>query len=197
MINSPGRANRLSQILNPVHFSIFLQTMTKILHLKRLKWRHEFQKYRVLMGKQSYKYGIKTTADTFNMRPRSVLYWRRKVADPTFHSNKWGGARNWRFTGEERKQLLHLIWFFCKKKPLCNLPEIKDFLATAGFDVRISFIRQIFKRWRWSWKKPSVFQVNKYRIDNILHYVVHCKAIQGIEKSKIKYLDESSFRARG
>ena len=171
--------------------------MRKLLQQKRQKWRREFRRYRVLMGKQSMKYGLDSAANTFQMHRESVKYWCRKVLDPTFHSQSWGGARHWLLKGEKRRELLHLIWFFCKRRPLSNLAEIRNFLLQNGFDVKLSFLRSVFWRWRWSFKKPSVHQMLKYRLENVLHYVTHCKVIQGLEKSKIKFLDESSFKARG
>lgn len=43
----------------------------------------------------------------------------------------------------------------------------------------------------WSWKIPSKFQINKYKLSNMIRYVLYLENIQNIPEHKIKFLDES------
>lgn len=54
-------------------------------------------------------------------------------------------------------------------------------------------IRRIFKTWRWSWKKPSYQQLNKYTPSNIAYYNIFLTAILGSDPFHTKFCDESHF----
>lgn len=69
--------------------------------------------------------------------------------------------------------------------------------------INISYIQQIFRRWRWHAKIPAVKQIQKYSSENINHYLrfVHyfhtnrryTLGIVTIPWEKLKFLDEVHF----
>jgi hypothetical protein len=59
------------------------------------------------------------------------------------------------------------------------------------------YIREIFKQWKWSWKKPSFKQLQKYTPDNLEKYAAYVKWIPLQDLSKLKFMDEVHFVAKG
>jgi len=66
-------------------------------------------------------------------------------------------------------------------------------LHKGGFDCHREFVRQIFKSWKWSWKKPSYKQLQKYTPENIRRYYAYADWIVEQDLSKLKFMDEVHF----
>ncbi len=73
--------------------------------------------------------------------------------------------------------------------------EIQEFLTWYHFYLSTTFIKKIFKQWKWSFKKASKKQVNKYTQANIITYFRFGLFLDGVENWKLKYLDESHFES--
>lgn len=69
-------------------------------------------------------------------------------------------------------------------------------LKNHHFIASVTFIRNIFKSWNWSWKKPDFKQPQKYTTENINYYFTYLDAIQTIPIEKLHFLDECHFECR-
>ena len=74
--------------------------------------------------------------------------------------------------------------------------EHRSNLQRLGYNVSVSTIRRIFKRWGWSYKSPSVVQLQKYSLSNLCYYFNYLMDVATIPYSKIKFLDECHFAHR-
>ena len=70
-------------------------------------------------------------------------------------------------------------------------------LLENNFKVSLMFVSRIFKKWRWSFKKPSYEQLNKYTQENILYYATYQHCIKEIPWYRLKFADESHFNSKG
>lgn len=61
-----------------------------------------------------------------------------------------------------------------------------------GFDLKVEYIRSIFRHWRWSWKKPSRSQLEKYTDSNVEHYINFVLWVKEVPLEKLKFLDEGN-----
>ena len=70
-------------------------------------------------------------------------------------------------------------------------------LLENGYNVNLMFISRAFKKWRWSFKRPSFEQLHKYTRDNVLYYAVYQQQVKAIPWRHLKFADESHFSSRG
>lgn len=71
-------------------------------------------------------------------------------------------------------------------------------LKNVGYDLEESYIRRIFKSWRWSWKKPIRKQFHKYSSSNLRYYGDFLSFILGFpDWTKLKFIDEVHFVGKG
>jgi len=47
------------------------------------------------------------------------------------------------------------------------------------------------RRFRWSWKVPTRFQIHKYTTTNMIRYLNYLQWIQSVPQERLKYTDES------
>lgn len=143
----------------------------------------EFRLRRQAAGLISLSTGIQTTASNFGLSARSVEYWQQKLLDPEFHSNSHGGVRyvssvdnyvikhrNAKFTLFEHQKIRALLWLLVKNNPTQKIAEYVQEIRMRGYDCKREFIRCIFRSWKWSWKRPSFQQLNKYTNSNLARW---------------------------
>ena len=70
-------------------------------------------------------------------------------------------------------------------------------LANGGYFCSKEYIRKIFHSWRWSWKKPSYEQLDKYTPENIQYYFGFLEWVSQQEPGRLKFLDEVHFKNKG
>jgi len=58
------------------------------------------------------------------------------------------------------------------------------------------WVSRVFKRWRWSFKKASYQQLQKYTNENIEYYKTFLEALQDIPWIKLKFADEGHFKSK-
>jgi hypothetical protein len=64
-------------------------------------------------------------------------------------------------------------------------------LHSLGFDVKVSYVRAIFRSWRWSWRKPCKEQLQKYTDENIVDYLHFLSWVRNeVSWDRLKFLDE-------
>jgi hypothetical protein len=84
-----------------------------------------------------------------------------------------------------------------KDKPTQHIGDYVQELQQNGYDCHREFVRMIFKSWRWSWKRPSYKQLQKYTTRNLQLYDAYEAWIKQQDLSKIKFVDEVHFVSKG
>lgn len=74
---------------------------------------------------------------------RQIRYAVKKAADSTFHPLSHGGARNVKFTDEERELMHQALWDIIQKKPHYQLFEMARDLEQSGFEVSSKHIHRV------------------------------------------------------
>jgi hypothetical protein len=82
---------------------------------------------------------------------------------------------------------------YCKEDPTTRPKEYKKILREWGFEVKVEYIRSIFRKWRWSWKKPCRSQLEKYSSANIENYIHFVLWVKTVPLERVKFLDEGKF----
>lgn len=86
-----------------------------------------------------------------------------------------------------------ILWRVCNIDPTTRPAEYVEILLEWGFDVKVEYVRSIFRSWRWSWKRPSRFQLEKYTEENMERYINFLLWIREVPWGKLKFLDEGEF----
>jgi len=148
--------------------------------------------YRRAVGRFNASNGVKQ--DIFGISKSQAYYYTRKFQDPSFHNGTAGGARNVKFSDEDKFKLHCILWQEAKRHPTNSIDKYRRKVKKSGFDVSRSYLCRLFKKWRWSFKRPSVKQIAKYTRNNILYYGDFLSGIKNIPWGKLKYLDECHFK---
>jgi len=151
----------------------------------------------VSLGLSAAIHGVSAAAKSHMVSKQSAYYWKRKLLDPLFHPKKNGGIRRMKFLPEERLVYESVLWSILKRCPQATISQLVAFLHSNAFQkVNYSDVRDCLVRWRWSYKVPSHIQLQKYSEANCRYYAQFLLAIQGIEWTKLKFLDEAHFVSR-
>lgn len=78
-----------------------------------------------------------------------------------------------------------------------NLLEISNELCQRGYPYSRSAISRLLKKWRWSFKIPTVFQRMKYTDVNTRYYNDYLRWYLDTDPVRIKFVDEVHFDRRG
>ena len=90
---------------------------------------------------------------------QSLRYHKIKAADASFHCGEWGGVRRAKFSDSTITLMSIIIWNFLDLHPLANFYEVLQAIRLQGIDCRRSYLRNLFRQWKFSWKKPVVQQL--------------------------------------
>lgn len=90
-----------------------------------------------------------------------------------------------------------ILWFYITNDPTQKLADLVAILECHHFVCSKELVRQIFKKWRWTWKKASYSQLNKYTVKNIQYYGDYMYWINHQDRMKIKFMDEVHFVPKG
>lgn len=96
-----------------------------------------------------------------------------------------------KFSADERAKIEALLWISCKTNPVAKTKRHTQLIKEAGWDVNESYIRRIFQRWNWNYKKPTVQQIQKFTAMNLYYYVRYTSWVFFIPYQHLKFLDES------
>ena len=127
----------------------------------------------------------------------TVKYWKMKFENPLFRSDPWGGAGRQGYSPADFNQIRRIIGVLLLENQQPNLLEISTELRRRGFPYSRSSISRLLKKWRWSFKIPTVFQRMKYTEDNILYYNEFLEWFVRTDPIRIKFVDEVHFDKRG
>ncbi len=150
-------------------------------------------------GRASLIIGSCLAARIAGLRTETVRYWCKKVQNPQYRDKPWGGPRRARFSVPDRAALHLALFRLCKARPLSRLMEFRQALVAQNPLWRLSNsqLSVIFRRWKWSFKKPHRYQYLKYTRENINYYITYIHAVAGIPWVRMKFLDEGHFASRG
>lgn len=156
----------------------------------------EFFNFRLRVGLHAISHGPAKTTVSFGTRRGMNRYWRNKLLDPNFHNKRHGGGRYVKF-GAMRPVVHALIWAALKHNPLLSIPEVSEFMrSNTNFEVNDQYVARLFKKWKWSTKRPVRHQINKYTIRNIGYYCDFLWGVKDIPWKNLKFLDECHFISR-
>jgi transposase len=146
---------------------------------------------RKLIGANALYFGLSSTSERMGVSRSLAYYYRRKILDPTFHPRKHGGRRYTKFSAAERANLEMFLWQSCKLSPCAFVSVHCKRLRSVGFEVNAQYVKRIFAKWQWNYKKPEVKQIHKYSSANMLKYSLYLSEIYFIPYDKLKFLDET------
>jgi hypothetical protein len=127
-------------------------------------------------------------------KPQNVYYWRRKIISKKFHQSTWGGTRTRKFSESELLDIKSKLWLICKSNPTTHIHEYQRKIRTSlQLNISETYIRNIFKSWRWSWKNVEYKQTHKYKPENIARYGKYLLWVAEQDWKKLKFLDEAHF----
>jgi len=99
--------------------------------------------------------------------------------------------------GEENDNLIQgLLWRHVVLHPSFNIANHVAALVPFGVIVSPSFVKRIFRNWRWSWKKPTIQHINKYTPENVRYYERWVSLVPLLPFDGLKFCDESHFVSR-
>lgn len=161
-------------------------------------------------GLHAIKNGLSNTSKSFHVGLKFAKYWAKKLTDRNHHWNNHGGKRylsifssvnicyrHQKFSDAEKRLIQIILWHYVNDNPTHNIADYVRILDQHHLSCSREFIRQIFKKWRWSWKIPNYFQLNKYTTKNIEYYGDYIYWIRQEDLRRIKFMDEVHFVARG
>jgi hypothetical protein len=79
--------------------------------------------------------GDAKTLTKLPVTPGFVKYWKRKLLDPTLHTNTWGGARNFKFDPRTQIKVEQYIKNKLLRNPRLSAVRIARKLQAKGYDV--------------------------------------------------------------
>jgi transposase len=125
-----------------------------------------------------------------------VEYWSRKASNPTFRDAPWGGNRS-ADGGLSSLVARELIWELLQTNNQPTLRELSEHLREAGVHYQRSSVSVLLKKWRWSFKIPTVEQIHKYTPTNVQRYIDVCQWYSVADLHRLKFVDEVHFDPRG
>lgn len=91
-----------------------------------------------------------------------------------------------------------MIEVLVAENPIQHISDLVKQLKDYGWSVTPQYVKNVFKRWRWSWKKPQFRQFNKYSAANIDAYGNYLFWLyEQPDWRRIKFLDEVHFVSKG
>ena len=70
--------------------------------------------------------------DLLDLSRVQVNYWKRKVAEPSFHPSSHGGARNWALGENEHRRTCALLWQAIQDHPDYTINDYGEYLRQHG-----------------------------------------------------------------
>jgi transposase len=150
-----------------------------------------------IMGTFAANNGVSKTSKLFRENKGRVKYWKTKVQNPTFRSSSHGGLRRPVWDSETRSRLEMSVWMSISENPFLGLKDLqRKVLDSTQISVSKTWLRKLFKKWRWSLKKPDWKQLQKYSQENVAYYLQFVKWIQNLPSwTNVKTFDEAHFRS--
>ncbi|MHB1873221.1 MAG: hypothetical protein ACYCT1_20605 [Steroidobacteraceae bacterium] len=105
--------------------------------------------------------------------------------------------RKIKFTETDKKVISFLLWLKIQEDPTQHISDYVSFLEEHEFFCSREYVRQIFKCWRWSFKRPTTKQIQKYSQKNVEYYYGYVSWLQNQNWIHLKFMDEVHFVSRG
>jgi hypothetical protein len=104
---------------------------------------------------------------------------------------------NFFLTTEVDELIQALLWCLVQLHPHYRVRDHTNALSDiTSILFKRNFALQLFKNWRWSWKKPAMQRVQKYTGENITYYTHWVILVPHIPLTQLKFCDESHFVSR-
>lgn len=142
--------------------------------------------------------GPTAAAKAFGVHHSTAQYWQKKLADPNFHGNDWGGNKTFKY-GEDGQTLFeHTLWSLLKECNNLTLKEMADVCTERSqLPISVNMVHRQLKNWKFSKKVAFPIQRAKYTVKNIEYYAQYVLWFFNLPTFlNVKVLDESHFDGR-
>jgi hypothetical protein len=104
-----------------------------------------------------------------------------------------------KFTEQQHQQIKTILWLEVRIDPTQSISSYVRGLHRRGFLCSREYVRRIFHQWRWSFKKPTYRQLQKYTVRNQEYYFgfLIWLASKRAEWQHFKFMDEVHFVSSG
>lgn len=155
------------------------------------------QQKNFIVGKYASATSIPEAMSFFEVKRSKVYYWKKRVEELEFRPLiSHGGKRFETFSTFQKLIIDTIVYKFLLIDNSVTRQDIVDHLAGHEIHVSLMFISRLVKRWGFSFKKPSVININKFTSKNIEYYSAYITWVQTKPLNCLKFMDESSFNAR-
>jgi len=137
--------------------------------------------------------GMKSAARRLGLPISTIRHYQRKNNEANFHPKEHGGARNLKWTSNERTEIEDEVWNLIKLNPSSTNKEICEYINEKGYQVSLSWISSLLRKWHLSRKTPTRIQLNKYTLENIDYYGQYISGVFDLPLFKVKFMDEAHF----
>jgi hypothetical protein len=142
--------------------------------------------------------GTKGRSMKYSVNPGRVDDSAKKEDNEAISINSREDEEKYQKYLEENKDLLHdILWKKLQEAPLSPVEYFHQSLKEEGHLVDISFVAKTFKKWKWSFKKASVKQLQKYKKKNIDYYGTYILVINSSPWLNLKFLGETQLKFKG
>lgn len=140
---------------------------------------------------------VKTTHLFRNTTLRQVKYYKMKV-EQDLHWGKHGGIRSQKVSDSLLAHIILLLAWVCDYNPGFALHEYVELIFwTYGIQISVTWTHNVFANlMHFSYRKLNVIQRAKFSEENIDYYYTFVKWIQGIDCTRLVWVDESHFDSR-
>eukprot|EP01127_Copromyxa_protea_P014895 TRINITY_DN421_c0_g1_i14.p1 TRINITY_DN421_c0_g1~~TRINITY_DN421_c0_g1_i14.p1 ORF type:complete len:331 (+),score=44.83 TRINITY_DN421_c0_g1_i14:465-1457(+) len=131
-------------------------------------------------------------ADTLYTTHGRATYYSKKAFNTDFRCKSHGGKRRGTFEDYELPVVKNIMLSFLEENPTTDREGLRQHLIVI-FDrpISLSSLSRLTKSFCWSWKVPTIFQLAKYRMDNVLLYLHYLTEIKQKEFHSLKFCDEA------
>jgi hypothetical protein len=98
--------------------------------------------------------------EIFELSLGQVKYWKKKLEDPTYHDNSWGGARNFKYDTDDKDKIHQLIYEYLVKNTSATQQDVIHQMSIKGFNINQTYISRLYRS--WGWKRKKKHQKNKF-----------------------------------
>lgn len=137
-------------------------------------------------------------------------YFAFKALYPQIHSAPHGGDTKSTFKKYELPVVQQVLLSYLEENPTAKRDHLRRHLAFVfSRSVSLTVFSRLTKSLCWSWKIPTTFQIQKYRVDNIIRYLHYVSEvlyrnaflnlpvqIQKIDPAHLKFCDEAHVMSK-
>lgn len=147
-----------------------------------------------LLGEMSTTFEVREVMRRLPTVSRNtIVYYRQKALNTSFHPGTYGGARHFKFSTQERRYVEALLFWAVATEPLNTLRKYVLIMQQKGYFLNKMWISRCFERWGLSYKRAYYQHVYKYKPENMQRYASYVHWIRTIDPRRLFFLDETRF----